>query len=307
MSKSRENRGGNHVALHRARVASGRGVARRHARRSRLPRRAQSEQPPKYGGTLEIGTVYVTLSALSWDSADWNWKLNHDTGAVYEQLFAADLTKSQRLRRQASVLCRRLAPVGRHPRRARRELGVEAKSAARRDQPAQGRDVSGQARRDGGARTGRRRRRVRLQPPRQEPEEDHRLFRSSRQGRGHRQAHGGLHLQELQRRMGLPLRLGLLLRHRAQGSRRRRRRQLEERQRHRPVPADRLRAGQFQHLRQEPDLLGQGEDQRRRVQAAARRQGRLSHHQGRGDLPHRAAHRQARHPREHPLVARSTS
>ncbi|WP_204352285.1 hypothetical protein, partial [Klebsiella variicola] len=49
------------------------------------------------GGTLEIGTVYVTLSALSWDNADWNWKHNHDTGNVYEQLFAADLSKSKRL------------------------------------------------------------------------------------------------------------------------------------------------------------------------------------------------------------------
>src|SRR3954463_9165741 len=58
---------------------------------------AQSESPPKAGGTLEVGTVYVTLSALSWDSADWNWKHNHDTGAVYEQLFVADLPKSRRL------------------------------------------------------------------------------------------------------------------------------------------------------------------------------------------------------------------
>ncbi len=39
----------------------------------------------------------MTLSALSWDHADWNWKLNHDTGQVYEQLFAADLTKSKRI------------------------------------------------------------------------------------------------------------------------------------------------------------------------------------------------------------------
>src|SRR5262245_26986861 len=61
------------------------------------PGSAQSEQPPKPGGTLEIGTVYVTLSALSWDNADWNWKHNHDTGKVYEQLFAADLSKSKRL------------------------------------------------------------------------------------------------------------------------------------------------------------------------------------------------------------------
>src|SRR4029077_9222814 len=61
------------------------------------PAWSQSETPPKAGGTLEVGTVYVTLSALSWDSADWNWKHNHDTGAVYEQLFVADLSKSRRL------------------------------------------------------------------------------------------------------------------------------------------------------------------------------------------------------------------
>src|SRR6185437_16054552 len=36
----------------------------------------------------------LTLSALSFDPADWNWKLNHDTGNYLEQLFAADLSKS---------------------------------------------------------------------------------------------------------------------------------------------------------------------------------------------------------------------
>jgi len=51
---------------------------------------------PKYGGTLEVGTVYITLSALSWDPHDWNWKLNHDTGMFYEQLFAGDLSKAKR-------------------------------------------------------------------------------------------------------------------------------------------------------------------------------------------------------------------
>ena len=55
--------------------------------------RAETETP-RYGGTLEVGTVYVTLTALSWDAQDWNWKHNHDTGQVYEQLFAADLSKS---------------------------------------------------------------------------------------------------------------------------------------------------------------------------------------------------------------------
>jgi len=62
------------------------------------PALAQTEQPPpKSGGSLEIATVFYTLSALSWDLADWNWKQNHDAGQIYEQLFAADLTKARRL------------------------------------------------------------------------------------------------------------------------------------------------------------------------------------------------------------------
>ncbi|MDA1074112.1 MAG: ABC transporter substrate-binding protein [Proteobacteria bacterium] len=56
----------------------------------------QDEETPQYGGDLNIGTVSVTLSALSWDPADWTWKINHDTGAVREQLFAGDLTKAVR-------------------------------------------------------------------------------------------------------------------------------------------------------------------------------------------------------------------
>jgi peptide/nickel transport system substrate-binding protein len=50
---------------------------------------------PKYGGALEISTVYPTISALSFDSYDWPWKHNHDTGNVYEQLFAADISKTK--------------------------------------------------------------------------------------------------------------------------------------------------------------------------------------------------------------------
>jgi len=58
---------------------------------------AQVERPqPQYGGTLNIGMVYLTLSPLSWDPADWPWKIQQDTGLMYEQLFAADLTKSKR-------------------------------------------------------------------------------------------------------------------------------------------------------------------------------------------------------------------
>lgn len=57
---------------------------------------AQTETP-KHGGTLQVATVYANLPSLSWDLADRNWKQNHDTGQVYEQLFAADLSKSKRL------------------------------------------------------------------------------------------------------------------------------------------------------------------------------------------------------------------
>ncbi|MCX7382399.1 MAG: ABC transporter substrate-binding protein [Alphaproteobacteria bacterium] len=55
-----------------------------------------SAQKPQYGGNLEIGTVYVTISALSWDPADYAWKLNHDTGPYLETLFSGDLSKSLR-------------------------------------------------------------------------------------------------------------------------------------------------------------------------------------------------------------------
>ena len=51
-------------------------------------------EPPRYGGELDVGTIYVTLSALSWDTTDWNWKQNHDTGMYYEALFAADLDQA---------------------------------------------------------------------------------------------------------------------------------------------------------------------------------------------------------------------
>ena len=51
---------------------------------------------PQYGGALEIGNVFVTLNALSWDPQEWPWKLNVDAGMFYEQLFAGDLEKSER-------------------------------------------------------------------------------------------------------------------------------------------------------------------------------------------------------------------
>ena len=54
------------------------------------------QQKPQHGGTLEVATMFATLSALSWDPYDWNWKLNHDTGQFYEQLIVGDLDKSQK-------------------------------------------------------------------------------------------------------------------------------------------------------------------------------------------------------------------
>jgi peptide/nickel transport system substrate-binding protein len=56
----------------------------------------KQEETPQYGGTLNVGSVYITLSPLSWDPADWAWKGNHDTGLVRELLFAGDLKKSVR-------------------------------------------------------------------------------------------------------------------------------------------------------------------------------------------------------------------
>jgi len=54
------------------------------------------DETPQYGGTLNIGLVYPALAPLSWDPAAWVWKFSQDTSLVYEQLFAADLSKSRR-------------------------------------------------------------------------------------------------------------------------------------------------------------------------------------------------------------------
>ncbi len=56
----------------------------------------KAAEKPQYGGTLSIANVSYTVSPLSFDSADWAWKFNQDTGLVYEQLFAADLSKARR-------------------------------------------------------------------------------------------------------------------------------------------------------------------------------------------------------------------
>ncbi|MFT4712162.1 MAG: peptide/nickel transport system substrate-binding protein [Candidatus Azotimanducaceae bacterium] len=61
-----------------------------------ISRVGYTAEEPQYGGDLNVGTVNVTLSPLSWDPADWVWKSNHDAGVVREQLFAGDLEKSVR-------------------------------------------------------------------------------------------------------------------------------------------------------------------------------------------------------------------
>jgi peptide/nickel transport system substrate-binding protein len=58
--------------------------------------RAQAPETPQYGGTLEVATIFGSLSALSWDHKDWPWKINHDAGTIYEQLLVADLSKAKR-------------------------------------------------------------------------------------------------------------------------------------------------------------------------------------------------------------------
>ncbi len=57
---------------------------------------AQNAEKPQYGGTLEIATIFASLSALSWDHKDWPWKINHDAGGTYETLLVADLSKGTR-------------------------------------------------------------------------------------------------------------------------------------------------------------------------------------------------------------------
>jgi peptide/nickel transport system substrate-binding protein len=59
------------------------------------PRQGRLEvEQPRYGGSLEVGTVHVTINAISWDQGDWPWKFNHDAGNMDESLMAADLNQS---------------------------------------------------------------------------------------------------------------------------------------------------------------------------------------------------------------------
>jgi hypothetical protein len=109
------------------------------------------EAKPQYGGQLNIGNVYVTVSPLSPDPADWPWKVNQDAGLTYEQLFVADLNKSKRKGGKLHLQLGRLAAARRVARRAGRELEDGTEPAARGGAVAQGRDVPCPAWCDGSA------------------------------------------------------------------------------------------------------------------------------------------------------------
>ena len=259
---------------------------------------------PKYGGTLEVGTVYVTLTALSWDCADWNWKHNHDTGQFYEQLFAADLSKS-------------VKNGGKHPFYADAWLPSDA--------------IRGELAESWEWKENPLRIEIKLRKGIMFPEKpgvmaarefvaDDVVFSYNRLANSPRKIKDYFdHVAKVEAtdKHTVVFTFKATSPSGTTASARATTRASIPRRWPTPAPAnwknvngtgpvhaERFRAGQLQHLRQEPHLLGQGQDQRRRVQAALRRQARLSHHQGRGDLHHRAAHRQARHAREHSLAER---
>ncbi|WP_246129589.1 ABC transporter substrate-binding protein [Verticiella sediminum] len=56
---------------------------------------AQAAEAPRHGGRLEIINYYSQLSALSWDPADFAWKINEDAGHIYDSLIVGDLDQAQ--------------------------------------------------------------------------------------------------------------------------------------------------------------------------------------------------------------------
>ena len=124
---------------------------------------AGAAEPPQYGGTLEIVTVSGSLSALSWDNYDFVWKHNHDSGQVYEQLFAADISKAKSRGGKFSLIPGAFLPAE----VIRGELAekwewLEGPLRVQVTSP-QGHSVSGKARSHEGPRVRRRRRRLCIQ------------------------------------------------------------------------------------------------------------------------------------------------
>ncbi|MBL4908071.1 MAG: ABC transporter substrate-binding protein [Sneathiella sp.] len=56
---------------------------------------AEKREAPKYGGTLNVLTMYSMLNALGWNHKNWMWKSNHD-GLNLDHLIAGDLDKGPR-------------------------------------------------------------------------------------------------------------------------------------------------------------------------------------------------------------------
>ena len=234
---------------------------------ARLGRSAQSAkaaaEKPQYGGAFSIANTYYTISPLSFDSADWAWKFNQDTGLVYEQLLAADLSKSKRNGGKHAFICRCLAAPRRHaaaswPRAGScwtTRCGWKCNCArASCSRPSPGVMEARELVADDVVYSFER---MNKSPKKIPTYFDH-IAEVKATGKHTR----GVHLQQLQRRVGLPLGLGLLQRHRAQGGDGGQGQGLEERQRHRPLCADQLRAGQRDDLHQEPGLLGQRDHRR---------------------------------------------
>jgi peptide/nickel transport system substrate-binding protein len=56
---------------------------------------AQTEKP-QYGGTLSVGSYFVGLSPMSWDTADWVYETAEGAGMYFDRLLTADLGKTAR-------------------------------------------------------------------------------------------------------------------------------------------------------------------------------------------------------------------
>ena len=187
---------------------------------------------------------------------------------MYEQLFAADLNKSKRKGGKHAFIADAWLPSDAIRGELAESWKWQGRPASRRSQVAQRSDVP---RKPGVMKA---RELVaddvvyQLHPLGWQPEENAQLLRPRGESRSYRQAHRALHLQELQRRVGLPLWLRILLRHRAQGSERCGAGNWKNANGTGPFHARGLRAGQRHDLRQEPELLGQGEDRRPELQAA---------------------------------------
>ena len=261
---------------------------------------------PTHGGTLNVGTVSVTLSALSWDPADWTWKSNHDTGMVREQLFAADLDRSVRKGGPFPFIAEAYLPSDairgelarrwewRDPLTLEVHLregvyfpdkpGVMSRREINADDVIYTYDL------------------LRTSPKKIPSYFDH---IDSVEADG--SAYGGVSLQRLQRRMGLPVRLRLLLGHRAARDERRRPEKLAHGHRHRTLRTHQYIHGNSQTHTRNPDYWDSEtiDGEHYPIPFVDKVVYRIIKDEA--TYPHRPAHRQARYPRSDPLDRRGPS